>query len=94
MLRRIGGAVAGGSARVGWGALIAAKAVCCGFLLLFLTGALTLNGVLGWLRNGNLAWFLLAGTAATAGIIIWFRQRWRDRCAADDPRSLETKGTP
>ena len=68
-----------GPTRVGWGALIAAKAVCCGVLLLFLTGVLTLNGVLGWFRDGNLAWLLLAGAGAMVGIIFWLRQRWRDR---------------
>ena len=83
-----------GPTRVGWGALVAAKAVCCGVLLLFLTGVLTLNGVLGWFRDGNLAWLLLAGAGAMAGVIFWLRQRWRDRGAADGPRPLETKGTP
>ena len=61
----------------GWGALIAAKAVCCGVLLLFLTGTLTVNGVLGWFRDGNLAWLALAGVGAgaTAGVLRWRRKR-------------------
>jgi hypothetical protein len=83
-----------GPTKVGWGALIAAKAVCCGVLLLFLTGVLTMSGVLGWFRDGNLAWLALAGAGAMAGIIFWFRQRWRDRSAPDGSRRLETKGTP
>ena len=33
----------------GWGALIAAKLVCCGGLLLFATGVLTVNGIGTWL---------------------------------------------
>ena len=33
----------------GWGALIAAKLVCCGGLLLFATGVLTMNGIGTWL---------------------------------------------
>ena len=33
----------------GWGALIAAKLVCCGGLLLFAAGVLTVNGIGTWL---------------------------------------------
>ena len=78
----------------GWRALIAAKAVCCGVLLLFLTGALTLNGVLGWFRDGSLAWLALAGAGVMAGVFLWLRQRRRDSGAPEGPRRLETKGTP
>jgi len=83
-----------GPTRVGWGALVAAKAVCCGVLLLFLTGVLTLNGVLGWFRDGNLAWLALAGAGVMAGVFLWLRHRRRDNDIAERPRRLETKGTP
>ncbi len=33
----------------GWGALIGVKLVCCGGLLLFATGVLTVNGIGTWL---------------------------------------------
>jgi len=77
-----------------WTALIAAKIVCCGILLLFLTGVVTLSGVGSWIRDGNPAWLAMAGAGAIAAIGLWFRQRWRgDATAAERPRSLETKGT-
>lgn len=78
----------------GWTALIAAKIVCCGILLLFLTGVVTLSGVGSWIRDGNPAWLALAGAGVMAGIVLWFRQRRRGDSAAERPRSLETKGTP
>lgn len=84
----------GGLTRGGWGALIAAKAVCCGVLLLFLTGVLTLNGVLGWFRDGNPAWLALAGAGAMVGVFLWFRRRRCDGGTAERPQQLETKGTP
>jgi hypothetical protein len=37
----------------GWGALIAAKLVCCGGLLLFATGYLTVSGIGSWLYGGG-----------------------------------------
>ena len=83
-----------GPTRGGWGKLIAAKAVCCGVLLLFLTGVVTLEGLLGWFRDGNFAWLALAGAGATAGLFFWFRQRRREGGAAERPRRLETKSTP
>jgi hypothetical protein len=86
--------VTGGLTKIGWGALIAAKVACCGVLLLFLTGALTLNGVLGWFRDGNLGWFALAGAGVTAGVFLWLRHRRRDRDAPENPRRLERKGAP
>lgn len=41
--------------------LLAAKAMCCGGLLLAATGALSLGGLASWLLDGGIAW--LAGTA-------------------------------
>ena len=86
--------MSGGPTRLGWGALIAAKAVCCGVLLLFLTGLLTLNGVLGWFRDGNPAWLALAGAGAAAVVFLWLRRRRRDGGTAERTQRLETKGTP
>ena len=80
----------------GWGKLIAAKAVCCGVLLLFLTGTLTVSGVMRWFRGGDLAWLALAlaGAGAMGGTILWRRQRRRGGGATEPPRRLETKGMP
>lgn len=86
--------MSGEPTRGGWGKLIAAKVVCCGLLLLFLTGVLTLNGVLGWFRDGNLVWLALAGVGFMAGAILWFRYRRCDRSATEDPRRLDRKGAP
>ena len=86
--------MAGGPTRIGWGPLIAAKAVCCGVLLLFLTGALTLNGVLGWFGDGNPAWLALAGMGVMAAVFLWLRRRRRDGTTTEQSRRLETKGTP
>jgi hypothetical protein len=86
--------VTGGLTKGGWGALIAAKAVCCGVLLLFLTGVLTLNGVQGWLRDGNPAWLALAGAGGVAGVFLWLRRQRRDGSTTERHQRLETKGTP
>jgi hypothetical protein len=62
--------------------LVLAKAACCGVLLLFLTGLLTLNGVAVWLRDGRLAWPVLAAVFAAGGVFVW---RWlRARGAGSD----------
>ena len=58
----------------GWGALIAAKLVCCGGLLLFATGALTMNGIATWLIGGGAKWFGL-GALAIALLVLWRRRR-------------------
>jgi len=76
----------------GWGKLLAAKVVCCGVLLLFLTGTLSLSGVLGWFGDGNPAWLALAGAGAVVGMMLWFRRRGRDSGAGKRQRQLETKG--
>ena len=46
-----------------WGALIAAKLVCCGGLLLFATGVLTVNGIGTWLWG----W---VGQAVSYGVLV------------------------
>ncbi len=58
----------------GWSALIAAKLVCCGGLLLFASGVLTVNGVGTWLFGGGAIWLLL-GALAVALFVLWRRQR-------------------
>ena len=64
----------------GWGVLIAAKLVCCGGLLLFATGALTVNGIGTWLYGGGTIWLVL-GALAIALFVLWRRLycRVRDR---------------
>jgi len=78
----------------GWGRLISAKAVCCGVLLLFLSGALTVNGVLGWFRDGSLAWLALAVAGAVAATFFWFRHRRRDSGVSENPPWPKVKGAP
>ncbi len=58
----------------GWGALIAAKLVCCGGLMLFATGVLTVNGIGTWLIGGGTIWLVL-GALAVALFVIWRRRR-------------------
>ena len=58
----------------GWGALIAAKLVCCGGLLLFATGVLTVNGIGTWLFDGGAIWLVLGGLAVTL-FVLWRRRR-------------------
>ncbi len=58
----------------GWGALIAAKLVCCGGLQLFATGVLTVNGIGTWLLGGGAIWLVLGGLAVTL-FVLWRRQR-------------------
>ena len=58
----------------GLGALIAAKLVCCGGLLLFATGVLTVNGIGTWLYGGGAIWLLL-GALAVALFVLRRRQR-------------------
>ncbi len=60
--------------RSGWGALIAAKLVCCGGLVLFATGVLTVNGIGIWLLGGGAVWLVL-GAAAAVLLVLWRRQR-------------------
>ncbi len=58
----------------GWGALIAAKLVCCGGLLLFATGVLTVNGIGTWLYGGGVIWLIL-GALAVALFVLRRSQR-------------------
>jgi hypothetical protein len=60
----------------GWRALIAAKVVCCGGLVLFATGVLTVNGIGTWLLGGGAIWLVLGGFAVTL-LILWRRHGTR-----------------
>jgi membrane protein implicated in regulation of membrane protease activity len=62
-------------------ALILAHVVCCGGILLFVTGILTLNAIGAWLLDGGLIW-LGAGGIAIAVLLLW--RRWRRRGAVSD----------
>ncbi len=62
--------------KAGLTALIAAKIACCGGLILVSTGALSLAGVAGWLRNGGIVWLAIIALAAMALYL-----RWRSRRA-------------
>jgi len=56
-----------------WAKLIAVKTVCCGGLLLFATGVLTIDGVLLWLRGSGFAWIAALGVVIAA--VVFFRHR-------------------
>ncbi len=58
----------------GWRALIAAKLVCCGGLLLFATGVLTVNGIGTWLSGGGAIWLVLGGLAVAVFVLLWRRR--------------------
>ena len=60
--------------KAGLAALIAAKLVCCGGLVLVATGALSLAGIAGWLRNGGIVWLAIVALAAMA-LHLWWRHR-------------------
>ena len=64
-----------GPTNSGWAKLVLAKIACCGALLLFATGVLTLNGVGAWLRDGGLVWLSTGAVAATAFFLLWRRRR-------------------
>jgi copper chaperone CopZ len=56
--------------KAGLAALIAAKLVCCGGLVLFATGALSLAGVAGWLQEGGFVWLAVVGLSVVA-LYLW-----------------------
>ncbi len=58
----------------GLGALIAAKLVCCGGLVLVITGGLSLNAIGAWMLDGGLAWLALAAVLAATGVWLWRRR--------------------
>ncbi len=75
--------------RGGMPGLMLAHVVCCGGVLLFVTGALTLSGIGAWLSEGGLAW-LAAGAAALA-VGFWARRRLASaRNVNADPRELHS----
>ncbi len=69
--------------------MLAAHVVCCGGLMLVLTGAL--SGVGTWLADGGTTWLLVAALVAIAGFALWRRQR-RTACAVPlEPAEPETR---
>ena len=54
--------------------LIAAKIVCCGGLLAFAIGGVTLGGIGAWLSDGGFYW-LGSATLGLTGLILWGRRR-------------------
>jgi hypothetical protein len=73
--------------RGGMSGLMLAHVVCCGGVLLFVTGALTISAIGAWLSEGGLAW-LAAGVAALA-VGFWTRRRLAsERGVNSDPREL------
>lgn len=67
-------------------ALIVAKIVCCGVLVLAATGAL--SGIAAWLFDGGLASLALAIVALGAGVAFWW-QRQRGRGKGVEARPTE-----
>ena len=66
--------------------LMLAHVVCCGGVLLFVTGALTLSGIGAWLSEGGLAW--LAAGAAALVVGFWARRRLASARSLDaDPQA-------
>jgi len=65
-------------------ALIAAKMVCCGGLIVLAAGGFGLGGLAGWLLEGGFWWLLLAAVAAaisftSAGVTAMAVARWAPR---------------
>ncbi len=74
----------------GWGALIAAKLVCCGGLVLFATGVLTVNGIGTWLLGGGAIWLALGAFAATL-FILWRRHGTRGMASNGRSDAVDTE---
>ena len=70
----------------GWGALITAKLVCCGGLLLFATGYLTVSGIGAWLYGGGAVGLGLA-LLAVALLVLW-RRRGTGKAPSDERPGL------
>ena len=55
--------------------LVLAKMVCCVGILLFLSGALTLNGIAAWLFDGGRVWLVVTAALVVAGLFLLRRQK-------------------
>lgn len=77
--------------RGGMSGLMLAHVVCCGGVLLFVTGALTLSVIGAWLSEGGLAW-LAAGAAALA-VGFWARRRLTSVRGVNSARTIPSDDT-
>ena len=73
----------------GWGALIAAKLVCCGGLLLFATGYLTVSGIGSWLYGGGATGLGLAVLAVVL-LVLWRRRKTGNAPSDERPGAVDT----
>lgn len=73
----------------GWGALIAAKLVCCGGLLLFATGYLTVSGIGSWLYGGGAMGLGLAVLAVVL-LVLWRRRKTGNAPSDERPGAVNT----
>ncbi len=73
--------------RGGMPGLMLAHVVCCGGVLLFVTGVLTLR----WLSEGGLAWLAAGAAAVAVGFWAW-RRLASARVVNADPRQLNQGG--
>ncbi len=75
--------------RGGVSGLMLAHVVCCGGVLLFVAGALTMSAIGAWLSEGGLVW--LAAGAAVLAVGFWTRRRLASaRGVNSDPRELHS----
>ncbi len=72
--------------RGGLGALILAKVVCCGGLVLVASGAF--GGVGVWSLDGGLVWLALAAALAAVGLFSWRRRKSRRAASKTSPRRI------
>ena len=71
-----------------WATLLTVKVVCCGSLLLVLTGLVSLNGLIAWFGGGGLIW-LAAGLVLTAlGLWMWGGRKKSGKAPASSKRGL------
>lgn len=71
--------------------LLAAKAVCCGGLLLAATGTLSLGGLAGWRVDSGIVWFATAALALTL-FYLWRRYRIERRSQEQPKRAKAPPG--
>lgn len=67
---------------LGW--LLALKAVCCGLLLLALTGLLSFSALGAWAAGAGLPWLAAAALLAAVSYLLWRVRRNRPRQPEED----------